>query len=81
MKLREFLRREGQIALVFAFIILAINVLPKFFSMNKEGDIYERYYEHALPISFSWIMVALLALRFLVVFGNFCFSQEEKKGH
>jgi Na+/proline symporter len=81
MKLRDFLRKEGQLAIILGFILLAINVLPSMFSMNQGGEIYAKYYEHALPIPFTWILVGILVLRFLILLGNFYFNQKEDDQH
>ncbi len=81
MKTREFFRKEGQTALVFGLILLAIQLLPGLLAMNQQGAIYEKYYERALPISFSWLMVGLVIIRFLIVTTGFFLNREDGKGH
>ncbi len=81
MKTREFFRKEGQTALVCGLILLAIQLLPSLLAINQQGAIYEKYYKHALPIPFTWLLVGLIVIRFLIVTAGFFLNREEGEGH
>lgn len=64
---KDFARRQLMIALVFFAVVLCAKWLPEWVSANRKGEIYQNYYENALPFSLFEVLIAAFFVRLLLV--------------
>jgi hypothetical protein len=66
-KPKDFFKKEFQLAIGFLLTIAIIKTLPSLLSFNRQGELYEEYYEHALPIGLAEVLLVFFVIRFVVV--------------
>jgi len=73
-KHKKIINREIKIAVILFSVLLAINLLPDFFALNRPSDFYQKYYTGVLPISFTQLILGIFVLRWIILTIMFIFK-------
>jgi hypothetical protein len=77
---QQFLKKEAFRLFIFLSMMFVIKVFPPFFSFSGTSHLYEKYYEHSLPISLPNLLVISYFIRlFFVLIVNYWREKRRKK--
>ena len=76
-KHKKIINREIRIAVILFLVLLAINLLPDFFSLNKPSNFYQKYYTGVLPVSFTQVILAIFVLRWVIMAFSYFFADKD----